>query len=114
MADGLYLRPNLILEVSAPRAPVRMGQALPVAFMVGPCQLESRAQAQEMSADIRETTDRLCARVIYNTSFDRAPSDGPNMAPLNELEELMRQIMAIDKLVKSFISPRGGRLRSAR
>ena len=33
---------------------------------------------------------------------DRAPSDGPNMVPLNQLEELMRQIMAIDKLAKSF------------
>jgi 2-dehydro-3-deoxyphosphooctonate aldolase (KDO 8-P synthase) len=33
---------------------------------------------------------------------DKAPSDGPNMVPLNELEELMRQIMAIDKLTKSF------------
>jgi len=33
---------------------------------------------------------------------DKAPSDGPNMVPLNQLEELMRQIMAIDKLAKSF------------
>jgi 2-dehydro-3-deoxyphosphooctonate aldolase (KDO 8-P synthase) len=33
---------------------------------------------------------------------DKAPSDGPNMVPLNRLEELMRQIMAIDKLAKSF------------
>ena len=33
---------------------------------------------------------------------DKAPSDGPNMVPLNELEELLRQIMAIDKLAKSF------------
>ena len=33
---------------------------------------------------------------------DTAPSDGPNMVPLDKLEELMRQIMAIDKLAKSF------------
>jgi 2-dehydro-3-deoxyphosphooctonate aldolase (KDO 8-P synthase) len=33
---------------------------------------------------------------------DHAPSDGPNMVPLHQLEELMRQIMAIDKLAKSF------------
>ena len=33
---------------------------------------------------------------------DKAPSDGPNMVPLNQLEELMRQIMAVDKLAKSF------------
>jgi 2-dehydro-3-deoxyphosphooctonate aldolase (KDO 8-P synthase) len=35
---------------------------------------------------------------------DKAPSDGPNMVPLNQLEELMRQIMAVDKLAKSFNS----------
>jgi 2-dehydro-3-deoxyphosphooctonate aldolase (KDO 8-P synthase) len=33
---------------------------------------------------------------------DKAPSDGPNMVPISQLEELMRQIMAIDKLAKSF------------
>lgn len=33
---------------------------------------------------------------------DAAPSDGPNMVPLDQLEGLMRQIMAIDDLVKSF------------
>ena len=33
---------------------------------------------------------------------DKAPSDGPNMVPLHKLEDLMKQIMAVDKLVKSF------------
>ncbi len=32
---------------------------------------------------------------------DRAPSDGPNMVPLNEFEGLMKNLMAIDNLVKS-------------
>jgi 2-dehydro-3-deoxyphosphooctonate aldolase (KDO 8-P synthase) len=32
---------------------------------------------------------------------DKAPSDGPNMVPLSQLEDLMRQIMAFDKLSKS-------------
>ena len=31
---------------------------------------------------------------------DRAPSDGPNMLPLVELEPLLRELMAIDRLVK--------------
>jgi 2-dehydro-3-deoxyphosphooctonate aldolase (KDO 8-P synthase) len=31
---------------------------------------------------------------------DRAPSDGPNMVPLNELEELLRRLMAFDRLAK--------------
>jgi 2-dehydro-3-deoxyphosphooctonate aldolase (KDO 8-P synthase) len=33
---------------------------------------------------------------------DRAPSDGPNMVPLKAFEGLMRELMAIDRLVKSF------------
>jgi 2-dehydro-3-deoxyphosphooctonate aldolase (KDO 8-P synthase) len=31
---------------------------------------------------------------------DRAPSDGPNMVPLREFEGLMRELMAIDAVVK--------------
>ncbi len=32
---------------------------------------------------------------------DNAPSDGPNMVPLSEFEALMRQLMAIDRVVKN-------------
>jgi 2-dehydro-3-deoxyphosphooctonate aldolase (KDO 8-P synthase) len=32
---------------------------------------------------------------------DNAPSDGPNMVPLREFEGLMRELMAIDKVVKA-------------
>jgi 2-dehydro-3-deoxyphosphooctonate aldolase (KDO 8-P synthase) len=32
---------------------------------------------------------------------DRAPSDGPNMVPLKELEALLRRLIAFDKLAKS-------------
>ncbi len=31
---------------------------------------------------------------------DRAPSDGPNMVPLASLEALLKELMAIDALVK--------------
>jgi 2-dehydro-3-deoxyphosphooctonate aldolase (KDO 8-P synthase) len=31
---------------------------------------------------------------------DHAPSDGPNMVPLNEFEGLVRMLMAFDKLAK--------------
>jgi 2-dehydro-3-deoxyphosphooctonate aldolase (KDO 8-P synthase) len=34
---------------------------------------------------------------------DHAPSDGPNMIPLRELEPLLRTLMAFDKLAKSAI-----------
>ena len=32
---------------------------------------------------------------------DNAPSDGPNMVPLDRLEGLLRTLMAIDKVAKS-------------
>jgi 2-dehydro-3-deoxyphosphooctonate aldolase (KDO 8-P synthase) len=31
---------------------------------------------------------------------DSAPSDGPNMIPITELEELLEMLVAIDKVVK--------------
>ena len=33
---------------------------------------------------------------------DRAPSDGPNMIPLDKLEELLRRLISIDRLIKQF------------
>ena len=32
---------------------------------------------------------------------DNAPSDGPNMVPLNNLESLLEQLKNIDKLIKN-------------
>ena len=31
---------------------------------------------------------------------DNAPSDGPNMVPLNELKDLLKKLIKIDELVK--------------
>jgi 2-dehydro-3-deoxyphosphooctonate aldolase (KDO 8-P synthase) len=33
---------------------------------------------------------------------DRAPSDGPNMMPLKDLEKLLRRLIEIDRLTKSW------------
>ena len=32
---------------------------------------------------------------------DNAPSDGPNMIPLNELDDLLDKLVQIDKLIKN-------------
>jgi 2-dehydro-3-deoxyphosphooctonate aldolase (KDO 8-P synthase) len=32
---------------------------------------------------------------------DKAPSDGPNMVPLAELERLLETLLALDKVVKT-------------
>jgi 2-dehydro-3-deoxyphosphooctonate aldolase (KDO 8-P synthase) len=37
---------------------------------------------------------------------DRAPSDGPNMIPLKEIEPLLRRLMEFDRLAKAGPAPR--------
>ena len=32
---------------------------------------------------------------------DNAPSDGPNMVPLNEMDSLVNKLLEIDKLIKN-------------
>ena len=65
--------PNAVVEVAAPgRPPVRIGQALRLSVIAGPCQLESRAHALETAHALREVADRLGIGLIYKTSFDKA------------------------------------------
>lgn len=45
---------------------------LPLTLIAGPCALESRQHALEMSYAIKEVTDRLDIGLIYKTSFDKA------------------------------------------
>ena len=65
--------PNPIVElaVAGGRA-VRVGQALPLVFIAGPCQMESRAHALEVAHALREIAERLGAGLIFKTSFDKA------------------------------------------
>jgi 2-dehydro-3-deoxyphosphooctonate aldolase (KDO 8-P synthase) len=44
---------------------------------------------------------------------DKAPSDGPNMIPLKEMESLLRQLMAFDRLAKTDARGAAPRLESA-
>jgi len=52
--------------------PVSVSNDLPLTLIAGPCVLESREHALEMSAAIREITERLGIGFIYKTSFDKA------------------------------------------
>ncbi|MBX6424824.1 MAG: 3-deoxy-8-phosphooctulonate synthase [Variibacter sp.] len=52
--------------------PVRFGNALPLALIAGPCQLESRAHALEMAAALREIAEKLGIGLVFKTSFDKA------------------------------------------
>jgi len=49
-----------------------VGNDLPLTLIAGPCALESRTHAMEMSGALVEMTDRLGVGLIYKTSFDKA------------------------------------------
>ena len=51
---------------------VTVGNDLPLVLIAGPCALESRAHAMEMSQALVEMTARLGIGLIYKTSFDKA------------------------------------------
>ena len=61
-------QPNPVVTVGG----VRFGNALPLALIAGPCQLESRAHALEMAAALKEIAGRLGIGLVYKTSFDKA------------------------------------------
>jgi 2-dehydro-3-deoxyphosphooctonate aldolase (KDO 8-P synthase) len=60
--------PNATVVVGA----TRFANDRPLAFIAGPCQMESRAHALEMAAALREIADRLGVGLLYKTSFDKA------------------------------------------
>jgi 2-dehydro-3-deoxyphosphooctonate aldolase (KDO 8-P synthase) len=65
--------PNSIVEIKAGAArPVRVGQGERLAFIAGPCQMESRAHALETAHALKEIAERLNVGLIYKTSFDKA------------------------------------------
>src|SRR5829696_426507 len=51
---------------------VKFGNALPLAVIAGPCQLESRAHAFEMATALKEIAARLGIGLVYKSSFDKA------------------------------------------
>jgi 2-dehydro-3-deoxyphosphooctonate aldolase (KDO 8-P synthase) len=66
-------QPNAVVEVGvAGHAPVRIGNALPLTVIAGPCQMESRQHALEMAHALKEAAGRAGVGLIYKTSFDKA------------------------------------------
>ncbi len=57
-----------------------LGNDLPFVLIAGPCALESRAHALEMSQALREMTDKLGIGLIYKSSFDKANRTSINTA----------------------------------
>jgi 2-dehydro-3-deoxyphosphooctonate aldolase (KDO 8-P synthase) len=61
-------RPNPVVTAGA----AKFGNALPLALIAGPCQLESKAHALEMASALKEITGRVGIGLVYKTSFDKA------------------------------------------
>lgn len=69
----IAVQPNPIVEVGAPgHSPVRIGNALKLSVLAGPCQMESRQHALETAHALREIAERLGIGLVYKTSFDKA------------------------------------------
>ncbi len=65
--------PNGVIEVAARKGrAVRIGNALRLSIIAGPCQMESRAHALETASALKEIADRLDIGLIYKTSYDKA------------------------------------------
>jgi 2-dehydro-3-deoxyphosphooctonate aldolase (KDO 8-P synthase) len=69
-AAGIIMaaKPNSTVTIGK----VRIGNALPLALIAGPCVLESRAHAFETASALKEIAARCGVGLIYKTSFDKA------------------------------------------
>ncbi|MFT3729188.1 MAG: 3-deoxy-8-phosphooctulonate synthase [Terricaulis sp.] len=65
--------PNPVIRIPRVEStPIEIGNNLPLAFICGPCQLESRSHALETAEFLRDVFKRAGAPFIYKTSFDKA------------------------------------------
>jgi 2-dehydro-3-deoxyphosphooctonate aldolase (KDO 8-P synthase) len=61
------------VEIALPKGgKMTIGNDLPLTIFAGPCQLESRAHAMEMSQALKEIADKYKVGMVYKTSFDKA------------------------------------------
>lgn len=66
-----------------------VGNELPLVIIAGPCQLESRSHAMEMSAALAELSSKYGVEIIYKTSFDKANRSSINTKRGMSLEEAL-------------------------
>ncbi|MGO3931074.1 3-deoxy-8-phosphooctulonate synthase [Rhodopseudomonas pseudopalustris] len=74
----MLTRPQAAPVVTA--GSVYFGNALPLAIIAGPCQLESRAHALEVASALKEIAARLGIGLVFKTSFDKANRTSANAA----------------------------------
>ncbi|MDB5572769.1 MAG: kdsA [Hyphomicrobiales bacterium] len=66
------MTPNSEVTIGSGSGAVTFGARLPLAFIAGPCALESREHALKMAGALREIADRLGVGIVYKSSFDKA------------------------------------------
>ena len=82
------LTPNAEVAIGA----VRFGNALPLALIAGPCQLESRAHALEMATALKEIAAKVGIGLVYKTSFDKANRTSANARAASASTRLCRYL----------------------
>jgi 2-dehydro-3-deoxyphosphooctonate aldolase (KDO 8-P synthase) len=63
------VKPNAVVRIGEK---IAIGNELPITFICGPCQLESREHALETADFLNALFTKLGAGLIYKTSFDKA------------------------------------------
>jgi len=78
------------IEIKLPHGgKLKMGNDLPLVFVIGPNTLESRTHAMEMSAALKEIADKYKISLIYKSSFDKANRSSMKSARGLGLEEAL-------------------------
>lgn len=72
--------PNAVVEMRTASKTVRFGNRERLAFIAGPCQMESRQHALETAHALKEVAERLDVGIVYKTSFDKANRTSVNAA----------------------------------
>jgi 2-dehydro-3-deoxyphosphooctonate aldolase (KDO 8-P synthase) len=60
------------VEIGDGAGRVRIGNALPLTLIAGPCALESRALALEVAGELKALGEKLNIGVVFKSSFDKA------------------------------------------
>ena len=68
MNTAPVIHPNKMVRLKS----VEIGNALKLAIIAGPCQLESRSHAFDMAGALKEICEKMGVGLVYKTSFDKA------------------------------------------
>jgi len=64
--------PTITANATVHAGPVRFSNTAPVAFILGPCQMESRDHALAMAHAIHDIAARVGVQAVFKASFDKA------------------------------------------